>query len=66
MNLGEEYRPFRSPLCNFLHFPATSFYLGSNIHLSTLFSTKLSMRSFFNVSEQVSHPYRTTDKIIVL
>ena len=34
--------------------------------LSTLFWKTLSLRSSLNVSDQVSHPYKTTDKIIVL
>jgi hypothetical protein len=31
-----------------------------------LFSNTLSLRSSLNVIDQVSHPYRTTGKIIVL
>ena len=34
---GEEYRSFRSSLHSFLHSPVTSFLLGPNILLSTLF-----------------------------
>ena len=64
--LGGEYRLFSSSLCNFLYSPVTSSLLGPNILLSTLFSNTLSLRSFLNVSDQVSHPYKTTDKIIVL
>jgi hypothetical protein len=40
--------------------------LGPNILLSTLFSNTLSLCSSLNVRDQVSHPYRTTGKIIVL
>jgi hypothetical protein len=40
--------------------------LRSKILLSTLFSNTLSLCSFLNVRDQVSHPYRTTDKIIIL
>jgi hypothetical protein len=64
--LGKEYRPFSSSLCNFLNSPATSSLLGPNILLSTLFSNVLSLRSYFSVSDQVSHPYRTGGKVIVL
>ena len=64
--LGKEYRSLSSSLCNFLHFPVTSSHLGSNTCLYTLFSSTLSLRSSLNVSDQVSHPYRTTGKIIVL
>jgi len=59
--LGEEYRLFSSSLCNFLHSPVTSSPLGPNILLNTL-----SLRSSLNVSDQTSHPYKTTDKITVL
>ena len=64
--LGEEYRLFSSSLCNFLHSPITSSLLGPNILLNTLFSNTLSLRSSLNVSDRVSHPYKTTGKIIVL
>jgi len=58
--LGEEYRLFSSSLCNFLHSPVTSSLVGPNILLNTLFSNTLSLRSSLNVSDQVSHPYKTT------
>jgi len=64
--LGEEYKSFSSSLCSFLHSPVTSSLLGPNILLNTLFSISLSLRSFLNVSDQVSHPYTTTGKIIIL
>ena len=63
--LGEEYRSLSSSLCSFLRSPVTSSLLGPNILLSTLFSNTLSPRSSFNVSDHVSHPYKT-DKIIIL
>jgi hypothetical protein len=40
--------------------------LGPNILLGTLFSKTLSLHSSLNASDQVSHPYRTNGKIIVL
>jgi hypothetical protein len=46
--------------------PITSSLLGPNILLSTLFSNTLNLCSSLNVRDQVSHPYRTTGKIIVL
>ena len=52
--LGEEYRSLSSSLCSLLHSPVIS-------SLSTL-----NLRSFLSVSDQVSHPYKTTDKITVL
>ena len=64
--LGKEYRSLSSSLCNFLHSPVTSSLLGPNTLLKTLFSNTLSLRSSLNVSDQVSHPYKTTGKIIVL
>ena len=63
---GEEYRALSSSLCSFLHSSVTSSLLGPNILLNTLFSNTLSLRSSLNVSDQVSHPYKTTGKIIVL
>ena len=64
--LGEEYKSFSSSLCNLLHSPVTSSLLGPNILLNTMFSNTLSFLSSRNVSDQVSHPYKTTGKIIVL
>ena len=64
--LGEEYKSFSSSLCNLLHSPVTSFLLGPNILLNTLFSNTLSFLSSRRVNDQVSHPYKTTGKIIVL
>ena len=64
--LGEEYRSLSSLLCSFLHSPVTSSLLGPNILFNTLFSNTLSPRTSLNVSDQVSHPYNTTCKIIVL
>jgi len=64
--LGEEYRSFLYSLCSFLHSPVDLSLLGPNILLSTLFSNTLSPHSSLNVSDQVSHPYTTTGKIMVL
>ena len=61
--LGEQYR---SSLCSFLHSPVTSSLLDPNTLLSTLLSNTFSLRSSLNVSDQVSHPYKTTDKIVLL
>ena len=51
---------------SFLHSLVTSSLLGPNILLIALFSNNLSLRSFLNLSDQFSHPYETTGKIIVL
>ena len=64
--LGEQYRSLSSSLCNLLHPPVTSFLLGPHIFLSTLFSNTLSLRSSLNTRDQVSHPFKTRGKIIVL
>ena len=64
--LGEEYKSFSSSLCNLFHSPVTSSLLGPNILLNTMFSNTLSFLSSRNVSDQVSHPYKTTGKIIFL
>ena len=63
--LGEDYKPFSSSLCNLLHSPVTSSLLGPNILLNTMFSNTHSFLSSRNVNDQVSHPYKTTGKIIV-
>jgi len=64
--MGEEYKSFSSSLCNLLYTPGTSSLLGPNILFNTIFSNTLSFLSSLNVSDQVSHPYKTTGKIIVL
>jgi len=64
--LGEQYRSLTSSVCSFLHSPVTSSLLGTNILLNTLFSNTLGLRSTLNVSDQVSHPYTATGKIIFL
>ena len=61
----EEYRPLSSSLCSLRYSPLTSSHLSPNIFLSTLFSNILSLRSSLNVSDQVSHPYKTTGRIVV-
>jgi hypothetical protein len=63
---GEQYRSRISPLCSFLHSPVNPPLLSPSILLNTLFSNTLSLRSSPNVSDQVSHQYKITGKIIVL
>jgi hypothetical protein len=53
-------------LCNLLHSLVTSSFFDPNILLSILFSKILSLCSSLNVRDQVSHPCRTTSKIIIL
>jgi ABC-type dipeptide/oligopeptide/nickel transport system permease subunit len=64
--LGEEYRSLSSSLCSFLHSLVTLSFLGPNILLSTLFWNTLCLRSSLSVSDQISHQYKTTGKIVVL
>ena len=63
--LGEEYRSLSSSLCSFST-SVTSSPLGPNVLLNTIFSNILSLRSSLNARNQVSHPYKTIGKIIVL
>jgi hypothetical protein len=58
--LGEEYKLWSSSLCSFLQPHVTSSLFGPNILLNTL-----SLCSYLNVRDQVSHPYKTKGKIIV-
>ena len=58
--LEEEYRSLSSSLFCFLNSPVTSFLLGLNILLSTIFTNILSLSSSLKVSHHVSHPYKTT------
>jgi hypothetical protein len=53
-------------IMKFSPFPVTSSLLGPKILLNMLFSNTLSLRSSLNVSDQVTHPYKTTDKIVAL
>ena len=55
-----------SSLRSLLHSPVTLSLLGPNILLSNLFSKTLSLHSSLWVSDQVTHSYKTTGKIIVL
>ena len=43
--------------------PVSSFLLGPNIPLNTMFSNTLSFLSSRSINDQVSHPYKTTGKI---
>ena len=64
--LGEEYRSLSPSLFSFLHSLVTSSFLDPSVLLGTLFSDTLSLCSSLSVSDQVSHPFKTTGKIIVL
>ena len=62
--LGDQYRSLSFSFCYSLHSPVSSSLLGPNILFNTLFWNTLSLLSSLNVSDQVSHPYKTTGKII--
>jgi hypothetical protein len=63
---GEEYKLWNYSLCSVPQPPVISFLLRPNILLSTLFSNTLCVCSFLNVRKQVSNPYNTGSKNIVL
>ena len=65
-NLGEQYTASSSLSCSLLHSPNTLTLLGPNIFLSTLFPNALSLRFSLSVTDQVSHPHKTTSNITVL
>ena len=60
----ERYRPLSFSSCSLLKFPVTSSLLGPNIFLRTLFSYSLSLHFCMNTRDDVSHPYKTTGKIM--
>jgi len=53
-------------IMQFSPFPVISSLLGSNILLKTLFSNTLSLRSSLHANDQLSHPYKTTGRIVLL
>ena len=57
--LGEEYRSLSFSLCSFLHSSITTSLQGPNILLHTLI-----LLFSLSVSDQASHPYKTTGKMI--
>jgi hypothetical protein len=63
---GEEVKSCSPSLCSFLQPYVNLSFLGSNNLLSTQFSNTLSLCSSFTLRDHVSHPYRTTGKIMVL
>jgi len=66
MIFGEAYKLQSSSLWSLLHFPTASSLLCPNILLTTLFLNDLNPCSSLSVRDQVSYPYKTTGKIMVL
>jgi len=64
--LGVQYRSLSFSLCSFLLSPVTSSLFDTYILLNTLFSNTLSLRFSPSKSDQVSQPYKTRGKIIIL
>jgi hypothetical protein len=56
------WRHHKLQLCSLLHSPVISTLLCQNFLLNTLFWNALSLRSLLKVTDQVSHPYKTSDK----
>ena len=62
-NIGWGVQIIKFLIFSFLHFPVTSSLLGPNILLSALFSNTLILRSFLNLSDQISHPSKQQAKL---
>jgi hypothetical protein len=62
----EEGASYEIAHCSFLQPPTTSSLLGPNILLSTQPSNILNLYSSVTVRDQVSHPYKTTSKFIIM
>ena len=65
-NVGWWVQIIKLSIMSFFHSSVTSYLLGPNFLLNTLFSNIRSLCFFLNVSDQVSHPYKTRGKVIVL
>jgi hypothetical protein len=63
---AEAYKLWSSSLCSSLQPPVTSYPLGPNILLSTLFLDILNWYSSLSVRDKVSHTQKTAGKIIFL
>ena len=66
MEFNSGFKGLSSLLCSFLHFSVISSLLVTTTLLNTLFSNTVSLLSPLSVSDQVSHPYKTTGKIIIM
>jgi len=66
MLIDEECKFWSSSLFIFLHPPVTSYPLGPDILLNTLFLDTLNLCSSLRLRAHVTHQYKTARKIIVL
>ena len=64
--LGKEYKSRSFLLWNFLQSPVTSSSLDPNVFPSSLLPNTLSLCASLSLRYQVSHPYKTSSKIVVL
>jgi hypothetical protein len=64
--MDEEYTSLSSSLCSFLYSHITSSLLDPDNLPNTLLSNTFTLRFSLSLRDQVSHPYKTTGKIIVL
>jgi hypothetical protein len=65
-NIGWGVQIIKLLIMNFSPFPCYIALLGPNTLLNTLFSNTFGLHSSINMSDQVSHRYKTTGKIIFL
>jgi len=63
---GEECASSSWSFYSLFHYRVLTSPSWAQIFSSTLFSNPLSLRFFLDVRDHVSHPYKTTDKIVVL
>jgi hypothetical protein len=63
---GDEYKLWSSSLCKFLLSPVTSSFLDSKYSSQNPVLKHSQSMLFLSVTDQVSHPYKTTGRIMVL
>jgi hypothetical protein len=63
---GETFRLWNSSLCTLHQHSATSSLFGPNITLSTLFSNIHNLCFSLSVTDQVSYPYETKGKSVMM
>ena len=61
-----KYRVLSYNLNSFIHSPFTSPVLDTNNITNAIFSNTLSLHSYLNIRDHISHTYTTTGKFIVL